>query len=400
MATEAISVSSPVEETFQTGEVLSIAGGHLINDTYTAFLPTLLPLLIDKMSLSLVLAGSLTSIAQIPALLDPFIGYLADRLSLRYFVIFAPAVTATVYSSLGFAPSYLVLAVMLFVGGISTAAFHAPAPAMISRISGRQLGKGMSFFMAAGELGRTIGPLLFVWAVSTWTLDGYWRVMVFGWAASLVLYLKLRNIAARPARSSNLKNMLPAMRRLALPLSTVVFLKGFVVICLAIFLPTYLTQQGAPFWVTGAALALAQAAGVVGALASGPVSDRWGRRPVLLVSVSLSAVFMLFFLFVQSWVLVPVLLLLGLTSLSTQPVLLAIVQEQFTSHRAVANGLFMLFSFMVQSIGILLVGYIGDQYGLRTAYLWSALLSLLALPAILKLPERPQGNSQVIKTAE
>ena len=225
MATEAISVSSPVEETFQTGEVLSIAGGHLINDTYTAFLPTLLPLLIDKMSLSLVLAGSLTSIAQIPALLDPFIGYLADRLSLRYFVIFAPAVTATVYSSLGFAPSYLVLAVMLFVGGISTAAFHAPAPAMISRISGRQLGKGMSFFMAAGELGRTIGPLLFVWAVSTWTLDGYWRVMVFGWAASLVLYLKLRNIAARPARSSNLKNMLPAMRRLALPLSTVVFLK-------------------------------------------------------------------------------------------------------------------------------------------------------------------------------
>jgi FSR family fosmidomycin resistance protein-like MFS transporter len=178
MATEAISVSSPVEETFQTGEVLSIAGGHLINDTYTAFLPTLLPLLIDKMSLSLVLAGSLTSIAQIPALLDPFIGYLADRLSLRYFVIFAPAVTATVYSSLGFAPSYLVLAVMLFVGGISTAAFHAPAPAMISRISGRQLGKGMSFFMAAGELGRTIGPLLFVWAVSTWTLDGYWRVMV------------------------------------------------------------------------------------------------------------------------------------------------------------------------------------------------------------------------------
>jgi hypothetical protein len=39
-------------------------------------------------------------------------------------------------------------------------------------ISGQQVGKGMSLFMAGGELGRTVGPLLATWAVTYLTLDG------------------------------------------------------------------------------------------------------------------------------------------------------------------------------------------------------------------------------------
>ena len=93
-------------------------------------------------------------------------------MSLRYFVILAPAATATLVSIMGLAPNYLSLAFILLLTGVSIAAFHAPAPAMIGRISGKQVGKGMSYFMASGELARTIGPLVAVWAVSLWTLDG------------------------------------------------------------------------------------------------------------------------------------------------------------------------------------------------------------------------------------
>ncbi|MCJ7703763.1 MAG: MFS transporter, partial [Anaerolineales bacterium] len=152
MATSNISLAldKESENEFQTERVITIFGAHFIHDTYTAFVAPLLPLIIEKLSLSLTMAGSLTAFLQLPAILNPFIGYLADKVSLRYFVIFAPAVTATLISSLGMAPNFVSLAVVLFITGISVAAFHAPAPAMVSRISGNRIGKGMSIFMAGG----------------------------------------------------------------------------------------------------------------------------------------------------------------------------------------------------------------------------------------------------------
>jgi FSR family fosmidomycin resistance protein-like MFS transporter len=379
--------AAPTEaETFQTEDVLSIVGGHFINDTYSAFFPTLLPLLIEKLSLSLTQAGLLSAIPQIPSLLNPFIGYLADRLSLRYFVIFAPGMTATFFSLMGLAPNFATLAILLFASGISSAAFHAPAPAMIAKISGRQLGKGMSLFMAGGELGRTIGPLLAVWGVTTWTLEGFWRLMVFGWAATVILFLRLHNIHARPSRQQGIASMLPLARRIALPLITIVVLRFFAVSSISIYLPTFMDAEGATLWVAGGALAITQAAGVAGALLSGSLSDRWGRRQILMLSIGGGGIFLLMFLNVSGWLLVPVLLLLGLFMLSTQPVLLAVVQEQFPEHRALANGLFMLVTFAAQSLTILFVGWFSDRFGLRNAYFVSAMLSLAALPIIFFLP--------------
>ncbi|MBC8336451.1 MAG: MFS transporter, partial [Anaerolineales bacterium] len=181
------------ENNFQGEQVLVIAGGHFIHDIYSAFLAPLLPLIIEKLSLTLTLAGSLTAFLQIPAVLNPLIGHFADKFSMRFFVILAPAVTATIMSSMGLAPNYFTLALLLFITGISVAAYHAPAPAMIARVSGQRVGKGMSWFMAGGELGRTLGPIIAVWAVSLWSFDGLFRVAVLGWGTSLILFLRLRD---------------------------------------------------------------------------------------------------------------------------------------------------------------------------------------------------------------
>ena len=386
MTAESIPLAKTTEEEFHTEEVLTISGGHFTHDIYTASVAPLLPVIIEILSLSLIAAGSLTAILQFPALINPFIGYLADRVSLRYFVILAPAVTATLIGSLGFVDSYYGLAIIFFITGISVAAFHAPAPAMIGRISGNQVGKGMSLFMAGGELARSVGPILAVWVVSIWTLDGFFRIAVLGWAASLILFWRLRSIPARTDKSSGLGAVLPVLRTVFLPLLTVVFFRNFLLVSLTTYLPTFMKSGGSSLWIAGIALAILELAGVVGALSSGILSDRLGRKPILLIAILASALLMLLFLNVDGWVLVPVLLALGFTTLSTAPVMLAIVQEQLPNNRAVGNGLFLSITFLIRPISILAIGYIGDLYGLTTAFYLSAFISLLALPAIFALP--------------
>lgn len=387
MVTKTNPTKKIIENQFQTGKVLTIVGGHFFHDLYTAFIPPLLPLIIEKLSLSLTLAGSLMAFVQLPALLNPFIGYIADKISLRYLVIFAPAVTASLISSLGFAPTYLTLAIILFVTGVSVASFHAPAPAMVSRLSGTQVGKGMSLFMAGGELGRTVGPLLAVWAVSTWTLDGFYRIVLIGWVATLLLFIRLRNVAAHSEKSANLRPLIPYLKRLFLPLLVVMFFRNFLHVALTTYLPRFMDMEGASFWMAGAALSILEFAGVGGALISGTISDRLGRKPVLLVATIGSTLFMLIFLNVEGWMLVPVLLALGFTALSTTPILLAIVQEQLPNNRAMGNGLFMSIAFLLRPISLLVIGMIGDRIGLRPAFYGSAIIALLAIPGILTLPK-------------
>lgn len=387
MTTQTITIpSTKSEEEFQIGRVLPIIGGHFIHDTYTAFIAPLLPVIIQKLSLSLTQAGSLIAFLQIPGVLNPFIGYLADKTQVQYFIIFAPALTATLISSLGFASSYPSLVMLLFITGISVAIFHAPAPAMIARVSGKKVGLGMSLFMAAGELGRTVGPLVAVWAITTWQLEGFHRIVVFGWAASLVLFLRLYKQSAKPAKPGSLRLVVPYLRTLFLPLALASLFRNFLLESISTYLPTFLTQEGASLIFGGAALSVLELAGVGGALISGPLSDRFGRKSIQVIACLLSSVLLLFLINTTGWALVLVLILLGFVAFSITPVMLALVQDQLADNRAVGNGVFMVIAFLLRTVSTVGIGALGDTVGLRTAFLASAFANLLAIPAILALP--------------
>jgi len=126
---------------------------------------------------------------------------------------------------------------------------------------------------------------------------------------------------------------------------------------------------------------------------SGPMSDRVGRRWILFMATLSSSILMLVYINVDNWLVIPVLLLVGFTSHSTTPVMLAMVQEHFPRNRAAANGFFMLIVFMLRPLGTLLVGMLGDRLGLDAAFFWSAIISLLSLPVVLFLPGSKSKSS-------
>lgn len=371
---------------FQTGQVLTIASGHFVHDVYSAFLAPLLPLLIEKMSLTLTLAGSLSAFLQFPAILTPLIGHFADKYNMRLLVILAPALTATMMSAMGIAPTYVILAIVLLLTGISVAFFHAPAPAMVGQISGRRVGKGMSWFMGGGELARTVGPIIAVWAASTWGLEGMFRVVVIGWATSAILFWRLRKIPLSARSRGSLQSILPKLRTLFLPLLIISFFRMFMLVSMTTYLPTFLNLKGSSLFLAGASLSLLELAGVIGVLSSGPISDKFGRKPVLMGVMVLSPFLMLAFLNLSGWLLVPVLLSFGFVSISSGPVVLALIQDHFPENRAVSNGLYISMNFLIRSLAMLLVGMAGDTFGLQTAFIGSAGLALFSLIGIFMLP--------------
>jgi FSR family fosmidomycin resistance protein-like MFS transporter len=371
---------------YNSSQVLAIAGGHFTHDTYSAFVAPLLPLIIERLSLSLMLAGSLTFFLQLPSLLNPVIGYLDDRFNLRRLMSLAPGITATLMSCVGLVSSYWSLALLFLVTGCSMAVFHAPAPAMVARAAGDRVGKGMSFFMAAGEMGRTVGPIFAVWAVSIWTLDGIWRIALIGWVASALLYSRIGKIAPGERSTVPLSAMFSIARRLFLPLVFILFARGFLISSMALYLPTFLRGEGASLWFAAIALSIYELAGVVGALSGGTLSDRLGRKPVLFVALLSSSLLMFLFIHTSGFFQIPVLIALGMVSLSAQPVMLAIIQDNLSSHRSLGSGVHLGLSFVMRPLAAMIIGAMGDWVGLRDAIGWSALIVLAAVPVVILLP--------------
>ena len=378
---------------FQTGKVVTVSISHLVHDTYTAFLAPMLPLLIAKLGISLSMAGMLDIIRKIPSLLNPLIGLLADKICVKYIVILTPAVTSISMSLLGVAPNYPILFILLFVTGLSSTLFHVPSPVMIKEFSGDKTATGMSFFMFGGEMARTLGPLLITWALSVWGLEGSWRVMPIGLLASLILYFKLRDVSALH-RNGNTNDKISAaatLKALAPVFACIFgfqFFRAAMKSALTLYMPTYLMMNGESLWFAGISLSVLQFAGAAGTFGTGYISDKITHRNTLLITALFSPLVMWGFIYTESWLMLPLLVVLGFLLFASGPVMLALVQETNTARPAFVNSIYMTINFSISSVMVLAVGFSGDMLGLLLTYKISAGLAILAVPFVFILPKR------------
>jgi FSR family fosmidomycin resistance protein-like MFS transporter len=360
---------------------------------YASFLPPLLPALMAKLTLSNTQAGLLAFVSSSPSLLQPVIGYIADRASLRYFVVLAPALTATTMSLLGVASDYAVAALLVAVAGLSSASLHAASPALAGQLSGKRLGRGLGLWTVGGSLGYAIGPFLVVTAVNAATLRGTPWLMVGGWIGSAILYLRLRGVTVKPAApdaQSSWRRGMEDMRPLLVPISGIVLARALASAATLTFLPTFLTAQGLDFWLAGIFLSVAHVSSAAGALLAGSASDSLGRRAIAAVCSLISPILLLALVFLPGWPQIPVLIGLGLTIPGPYVVLMALLQESCPDNRALASGVLLSLTFVSESLGAVVLGAMADLMGMPLAFAVSAIVLLASLPLVLLLPRASQ----------
>jgi len=379
-----------ISNRFQFSNVLTIAFAHLFHDIYSSFLAPLLPLLIEKYSISYALAGLLSVFQRLPSLLNPIFGLYADRVKIYYIVSFAPLVTAVSMSLLGIASHYAMLAILLSVMGISSAFFHVPAPVVMKRVSGNRTGKGMSFYMLGGEAARTVGPLIILGGVSLWTLEGTWRLIPFALIASIFFFVTLRNVDIKGKAHINEKPLLARqIFKKLIPffiiISGITFFRAGMKAAFTIFLPTYLNTKGASLWIAGVSLSIVQFSGAIGTFFAGTISDIISRKTTLLIIAGVTPILMWLFVVLDSIFTLPILIVTGFFLFASGPVILAMVQDIDSDHPSFINGVFMTINFIGHSVAIMFIGLLVDWIGFEYTYKLAAFSALLTIPLVSML---------------
>ncbi len=377
---------------YHRAKVIAISTGHFLHDIYSSFLAPLLPLLIEKMNISLGLAGLLDLIRRIPSLLNPFIGLIADRAELKYMIILTPAITGISMSLMGLAPNYPTLAILLFVAGLSAAFFHVPSPVLINKFSGSKTEKGMSYYMFGGEIARTLGPLLITAAVSWWTLEGSYRVMPIGIFASIFLYFYLKDFKYCPLiNTENNSINKTAQRKKYIPLFAGIggylFFSAGMKAFLTLYLVVYLVDKGASLWVSSISLSLLQLSGAAGALFAGFISNKLSNQKILLLSAFISPFLLLGLIYFTDYT-IPLLILIGFSLFVSTPIIIAIVQKQASDRPAFYNSIYMTISFLINSIIVLLFGITSDYIGLESTVRISAFMAFASIAFVFILPRK------------
>ena len=226
------------------GRVTSVATmslAHLTNDSYAYMLPALLPLLLVRLDITLGLAGILITLYQASSsFTQPVFGHLADRgTATRWMAWAGVALSGVAAAALGVAPSFAVLALVLFAGGLGTALYHPVSAALVAAaVPGSSRGRWMSVYISAGNFGLPIGPFVLGILIATVGLGATWLVALPALAAAVLVWRLGPRFATRPAAGRlSLREVLRRERRMLTGLVAVSATRSWAASLVASFLP-------------------------------------------------------------------------------------------------------------------------------------------------------------------
>ncbi len=374
------------------------AVAHAINDAYpTLYLP-LLPILMTRWHFNIAQAGLLVGLLALSTqATQPLLGAWSDRRGGPWFIV-GGLMAGSLGSAVGlaWAPSYGVFALALMMGGLGNAAFHPHMAALVASQGVDHRGQRMSAWMVSGLVGHALAPLA---VVAAWEWGGRWGVSTLalpGLLAAVALYGSARPLTRRTAgRAPRATNWRDVWRH-GRPLVAVIVLRNWAAMSLLTLLPLLWRQRGGSLADTGLLIMVVYGAGAVGNLLGGRLSDRWGARAVLVVSVVGAAGAALSWatnLGAGPWLFAEV-ALWGFAINGAGAVILVYGQQLFPGRAAMGAGLTMGLGNTVGALGGWIIGMVAEAAGLVPAVEWAAaVMGLALLPAMFLRPATSEGRT-------
>ncbi len=386
-------------------ELWLITVGHGLTHWYPATFYLLLPIIGRELGLTYTQIGLIMTcqyvagaVANVPGgILVDTVGRKGLLMALSLFWVGFP------YLLMGFSHGYLMLLGCVALVGFGNSLWHPTAIPTLARRYPERKGLALSIHGMGGNAGDALAPLV-VGALLTWLT---WREVVIlnvipGLAMALVIMVLLGTLSlgarGAPRQPGEPRQSLaeyfrgvPALfrNRSLVFLTTSSAFRSMTQNALLTFLPIYLAYEMgfSPFWV-GAGMFALQAAGFIASPIAGHLSDRMGRRSILMASMLMTAVVLVFMALAgRSHAFIVFVAILGFFLYAIRPVMQAWILET-TPKNMGGTSIGILFG--AQSLGAsvapLLAGIIADQWGLMATFWFLAGTIVVANLLIFAMP--------------
>ena len=372
--------------------VLVLSLVHFTGDFYSSFFPPLLPAFQTKLSLTLTQVGLITGTVRfLSFVVQPVVGYMADRYETRWFVLTGLFLVFFVIPFSGIAPNYWILLTTLCLGSVGSSMFHPSTSGMVNVYAGNRAGFAQSIFNTGGTLAFALGPVFITSYVSRFGLSAMPWTMLLG----LVSFIFCLKYMPKPV-SENLAGLgfINSLKRTFGKVYKTVFLIWLVMVLRAVvgqtfltFMPIYLTRQDHTLPSVGVIIALFTIAGTLSGLTAGYCADRFGFKPVFLLSYLLMPPTLLMFLYMPGLGAYTGAFLSGFFVLAPMPLGVVMAQKLAPGSRAMAASLMMGLAYGLGGVIAPGMGRLADIFGLTIVLKCTAFIPLVCLVPIALFPK-------------
>jgi MFS transporter, FSR family, fosmidomycin resistance protein len=376
----------------------ALSSGHLATDFANGALPALLPFFVDKFDLSYTLAAAaILASAVSSSIVQPLFGLWSDRRGAVWLLPAGVALAGIGIALAAVAPSYWLVLLFVVVSGLGVAAFHPEGSKFAAFVGGSRRASAMSLFSIGGNLGFALGPTVATPLVLGFGLEGGLLLAVPCLLVAVVLLRLARYLGSFAfERGRSLAAEAPDRVGALVLLLAVIAFRSISWFGLITFVPLWEVSLGHSKAYGNHLLSLMLLAGGLGTLAAGPLADRFGRRPVLLVSSAATPPLIVVFVAVGGLPGAIALAGVGISVISTFGVTMVMAQEYLPSRIGMASGLSIGLSIGLGGVGAVALGAVADSIDLRAAMYVAAAAAAVALLLAALLPStRPSRRLHV-----
>jgi len=361
-------------------EIAQLGLAHMVNDIYFPILMALQPVLVTTLGYSYFQAALLPTMhSLLSSILQPIFGSLADRKGLRISIIVSLLLSGCGIAFLGLVQDhYLVMLGCVALSALGHATFHPGALCKVGALAtSTNRGRLTSLFTVGGNLGQALGPIIGGLALAYGGISAITWLIIPAIIGVLVLLVypipDTCIVSAKPAGSGK-ENWKPVVL-----LFSGATLRAWATFGAMTFIPTFLVLNGYPILEATTIVSVMLLAGVAGQLVGGVVSDRFGRKPVVVVTTFAAVPAFTGILFTHGPMLILSIILFGFLLWSSFAVTISMAHELVPTQIGFISGLFMGIAMGAGGIGVSISGIIADHFGLTATLATFPVIVLLAM---------------------
>ena len=346
---------------------------HFMNDIHTNALPTIIPMLVQSISISLGQAGLLNAVFGLTNLFgQPIAGYFADRQKKPWLAVWGPMLSIAGATLLPLAPSYLIAFLLVGLMTIGTASFHPQGLGRAGSSAGSMdLAFFISLFAACGSFGTALGPIYIVFLISLIGKDMLPIVLIPGFIICLYIWKKVVS-EQKPEHITNEKakfiGFFTNMRELMGKIFSVVVVatvRDAATQGIKIFLPMLVILRGGSIAAGGMLLFGLTLASTFAGIIGGKLANSFDEEKIMLWTLGISPVFLVAGLNTTGIISI-VNLILGFAFLqASAPLSAAIAQKRCPLSRSTVSSLSMGVSWGLANLFTTPVGFSAEIIGLE-----------------------------------